>query len=187
MASMRKAIPLLLVVVLGAACSKTSQSSGFPSCTPHGFTSPGESLPDCTFEGFPGQPALRLVGLRGKPVVMNFWGSWCIACVRELPAMQRVSQALAGRVTFVGIDPTGVQGETEGAGENFARRAAITYRLAFDPNGMLLGHFVATVLRPTMPVTVFVNARGVVVERHFGGPLSERELRGFISLYLGVR
>ena len=175
-----------MVALLGVACSNATQRSAFAPCTPEGFTSPGEPLPDCTFEGFPGQSPLRLTKLRGRPVVLNFWGSWCIACLSELPAMQKVSRELAGRVTFVGVDPIGIQGETKGAGENFAARAGITYRLAFDPGGLLLAHFVATVLRPTMPVTVFVNSKGVVVERHFGGPLSERDLRGFIAQYLGV-
>src|SRR3954470_3372416 len=46
----------------------------------------------------------RLAALRGKPVVVNIWGSWCIPCRQEFPIFQRVSAAMGKRVVFLGLD-----------------------------------------------------------------------------------
>ncbi|MGZ4138643.1 MAG: TlpA family protein disulfide reductase, partial [Actinomycetota bacterium] len=106
-----------VLLMLATACSSSRPArSAYPPCTPHGFTSPGEALPDCTFEGFNGVSVVRLAALRGKPTVLNFWASWCIQCIAEMPSFQKVYAALGGRVAFVGVDVLGLQGETAGAG-----------------------------------------------------------------------
>ena len=134
-------------------------------------------MPDCTFEGFNGSADLRLTALKGKPVVMNFWASWCIDCIREMPAFQRVFAGFGGKVRFVGMDVLDIQGETKGAGRAFAKRTGVHYVMAFDPKGLLYGHFSSRTLLPT---TVFIDARGVVKERHFGA-LDASDLRAKIK------
>jgi thiol-disulfide isomerase/thioredoxin len=181
-----RALKLLVVLSLlgGAACSSTTTAAGFPPCTPHSLTSPGKRLPDCTFEGFNGSPTLHLAALRGKPTVLNFWASWCIQCIGEMPSFQRVYSSLGGRVAFVGMDVLGLQGETMGAGRAFANRTGVHYLLAFDPGGLLYGHF-QNQLRPVMPITVFVDANGVVKEQHFGA-LDAVSLRQKIEANFGI-
>jgi thiol-disulfide isomerase/thioredoxin len=181
-----RALRLLVVLSLlaGVACSSTPSASRFPACTPHSLTSPGKTLPDCTFEGFNGSPTLRLAALRGKPTVLNFWASWCIQCIGEMPAFQKVYSSLGGRVTFVGMNVLELQGETMGAGRTFAKRTGVHYQLAFDPAGLLYGHF-QNPLRPVMPITVFVDANGVVKEPHFGA-LDAATLRQKIRADFGI-
>ncbi|TMK81104.1 MAG: TlpA family protein disulfide reductase, partial [Actinobacteria bacterium] len=157
----------------------------FPPCTPHSFTSAGKKLPDCTFQGFNGSPTLRLASLRGRPTVLNFWASWCINCISEMPAFQKVHAALGNRVAFVGINVLGLQGETKGAGRAFAKRTGVHYQLAFDPGGLLYAHFYATTARPVMPITVFVDASGIVKEPHFG-PFDATSLRAAIRTDFGI-
>ena len=48
----------------------------------------------------------------GKPIVLNFWASWCAACIREMPELQKVYVSAAGAVQFLGVDLLGVDGET---------------------------------------------------------------------------
>jgi cytochrome c biogenesis protein CcmG/thiol:disulfide interchange protein DsbE len=168
-----------------SSCSSPSSANAFKPCTPHGFTTPGEKIPDCTFEGFNGSPTLRLTQLKGKPAVLNFWASWCINCIEEMPAFQRVFASLQGRVTFVGMDVLGLQGETKGAGRAFAKRTGVHYRLAYDPGGLLYAHFSPTIQRPIMPISVFIDAHGVVKERHFG-PFTAAELRNAIKKFLSI-
>jgi len=50
-----------------------------------------------------GDARIRLVDFRGKPVVVNFFASWCTACDFELPGFARVSDELRDQVTFVGV------------------------------------------------------------------------------------
>src|SRR5205807_5323858 len=142
------------------ACAGKGSPQPFAACTPHSLTSPGKALPECTFQGFNGSPSLRLASLRGKPAVLNFWASWCIQCIGEMPAFQRVYASLRGAVNFVGMNVL-LQGETMGAGRAFAKKTGVRYQLAFDPHGLLYGHF-QNPLRPVMPITVFVDGRGVV-------------------------
>jgi len=175
------AIPLL---VLSISCTSTTGASPFPACTPHSLTSQGKALPDCTFEGFNGSPTLKLSSLRGKPSVLNFWASWCIQCIGEMPAFQKVYASLGGKVAFVGMNVLNLQGETMGAGRSFAKRTGVHYQLAFDPNGLLYGHF-QNPLRPAMPITVFVDARGIVKDLNIGA-LDEKGLRQKIQADFGI-
>jgi peroxiredoxin len=181
-----RALKLLVVLCLlaGMACSSTPAASRFPPCTPHSLTSPGKKIPDCTFEGFNGSPTLRLASLRGKPTVLNFWASWCIQCIGEMPEFQKVYASLRGRVAFVGMNVLGLQGETMGAGRAFAKRTGVHYLLAFDPGGLLYGHFQSQ-LRPVMPITVFIDANGVVKEPNFGA-LDVASLRLKIKVNFGI-
>jgi cytochrome c biogenesis protein CcmG, thiol:disulfide interchange protein DsbE len=180
-----RALKLIVVLSLlsGIACSKPA-AAPFPPCTAHSFTSPGKKLPDCTFEGFNGSPTLKLSSLRGKPTVLNFWASWCINCISEMPAFQKVYASLGGRVSFVGMNVLGLQGETMGAGRAFAKRTGVRYRLAFDPGGLLYGHF-ASADRHILPVTVFIDAQGVVKEPHIGA-LEAADLREAIRRDFGI-
>ena len=176
---------IALPLVLATACSSGTKppTTALAPCTPKSFTSVGEALPDCTFEGYPGSPPLRLTELKGKPLVLNFWASWCIACIREMPAFQRAFASLGGKVTFVGMNVIGLQGETKTSGEGFAKRAGVRYLLAFDQDGLLYEHFST---RTLLPVTVFVGADLVVKQIHFGGPIGEQDLRADITKFLGV-
>jgi thiol-disulfide isomerase/thioredoxin len=185
------AVALALLTSLGAiACNSEPKANptafAYAPCTPNGFTSVGETLPDCTFEGFPGTPALRLADLKGKPIVLNFWASWCINCIAEMPDFQDVYESLGGKVAFVGMNVTGLQGETEAAGQSFAKAKGVRYLLAYDTDGLLYSHFSPSVERPVMPITVFVGPDLRVMERHFGGPISAKRLRDDIRKYFDI-
>jgi thiol-disulfide isomerase/thioredoxin len=145
----------------------------------------GERLPSCSFEGLGGRAPVRLAALRGKPLVLNFWASWCPNCVAEMPAFQKVYSDLAGQVGFVGMDLLDLEGETRIAAEAFAKTTRVTYPLAYDPGGGLYSHFSLRIVHPVMPVTVFVDAQGVLRERRFG-ELAEDDLRFVIREHFGI-
>jgi cytochrome c biogenesis protein CcmG/thiol:disulfide interchange protein DsbE len=124
-----------------------------------------------TYTAFDGSET-NLAALRGSPVVLNFWASTCAPCIDEMPAFERVSQAYAGRVRFVGLavhDP-------EASARNMARRTGVTYSLGFDPQGRIARAFGATGL----PATILLGPDGGVV-RHVGATLSGDELTGLIE------
>ncbi len=151
-------------------------------CKPEGIISVGESIPACTFEKI-GGGTLRLADLAGKPSLINFWASWCTFCIDEMPALQKVYASFGGRVTFVGANMLGVQGETAAAAEQFGRSTGVRYPLIYDTGGQLYANFSARLL---MPVTIFVRSDGIVAHRLFG-PISEDGLRELLSSKLGLQ
>lgn len=103
---------------------------------------------------------------RGGYTILNFWGSTCSACVRELPALERAHRDLGKAVTFLGVDVS----DTGRAGLAFANRAGVTYSLLSDTQGTVSGQYQITGL----PYTVILNPKGKVVIRHAGALTTEQ-------------
>jgi cytochrome c biogenesis protein CcmG/thiol:disulfide interchange protein DsbE len=119
--------------------------------------------------------------LRGKPIVLNFYASWCTVCDRELPDFQRVSQQLDGAVHVIGVNPQ--SNDTDSAQAAMIKRNGVTYPTIPDPQDELLRQFNTT---GGLPTTVFIDADGVVRKVH-NGLLTERLLLEEIATSLGVR
>lgn len=117
----------------------------------------------------------------GKPAVVNFYASWCTICDRELPDFQRVSEALAGEVQFVGVNPQ--SNDTDAAQAEMIERGGVTYPTVRDAGDALLREFNTT---GGLPTTLFVDADGVVRKVHHG-LLTEQALRQTVADVLGVR
>jgi len=71
---------------------------------PRAIDSPlvGRAAPDFTLPGLDGE-MVRLADLRGKPVVINFWATWCQPCVYEHPILIQAAKHYEGRVQFLGV------------------------------------------------------------------------------------
>lgn len=112
---------------------------------------------------------------RGKPLVVNFFASWCTPCLAELPGFERVGQNLDGQVGFLGVNLK----DSVRAGRRVVEQTGITFTVARDPDGKLFQSFGAV----AMPTTVFIDAGGKVVDVH-SGALSADELRDRIDKIL---
>lgn len=108
--------------------------------------------------------------LRGTPVVLNVWASWCDPCRQEAPILERTWRR-AGRprgVLFLGLD----QQDVEGDARRFMRQFAIDYLNVRDGSDEVPRRFGAS----GVPETYFIDARGKVVD-HVVGVLSPSQLR----------
>lgn len=76
-----------------------------------------------------------IVGLRGKPVVVNVWASWCGPCRVEAPLLQKASVHFGERVAFLGVDAR----DSEGDARDFLRRYGITYPNVVDADDEIVG------------------------------------------------
>ena len=125
--------------------------------------------------------ALSLHSLRGKPIVLNFWASWCGPCLAETPLLVRLEKVYGPRgVTFVGVD---VKDEISDA-RRFVGQYHVDYIVVRADDRVLRVYAVVG-----LPTTVFIRADGVVVDEEIGGfvgPGGEEELRGRLDQLLAA-
>jgi cytochrome c biogenesis protein CcmG/thiol:disulfide interchange protein DsbE len=178
----RRPMTLVVAVVLGlavaAALVTTSRSSDHEALVvSYDRNSGALDFRASTFAG----DVIDSDDLRGQPIVLNFYASWCTVCDRELPDFQRVSEQLEGRVQVLGVNPQ--SNDTDEAQRRMIQRAGITYPTLPDPQDELLRQFNTT---GGLPTTVFVDAGGVVRKVH-NGLLTEQLLLDEIAASFGVR
>jgi thiol-disulfide isomerase/thioredoxin len=103
-----------------------------------------------------GLPAVRarLASLRGTPVVINKWASWCQPCRAEFGIFQRVSVSLGREVAFIGIDS---EESSRADARAFLRSFPLSYPSYYDQSGQVGA---AVTDSAFTPVTVFYNRRG---------------------------
>ncbi len=97
---------------------------------------------------------IRLSNLRGKPVLLDFWASWCGPCRMQAPIVDQIAQQYAGRVHVVGVDT----GDSIGAAQAFAREAKLSYPSVFDGDGLAAKSFGVS----TLPTLVIIDQHGKV-------------------------
>lgn len=138
---------------------------------PLGGNVDGKKAPTTSFALLEGG-STSLAALRGKPVVLNFWAATCALCIKEMPAIESVHQALGDRVTFVGMD---VRDSVSG-GQELVKRTGVTYAIGRDPTGDIFTSFDAV----NLPTTVLVDEQGVIVATRTGA-LDVGSLRSLVE------
>ena len=119
----------------------------------------------------------RLASLRGYPVVVNKWASWCGPCQTEFPAFQSASVILGRRVAFVGVDGK----DHNQAAAAFLRKFPVTYPSYVDPEENVARAIQAATYYPQ---TVFFDRHGKPVFDHAGPYESASSLERDIRRYL---
>ncbi|KRF11469.1 hypothetical protein ASG90_17155 [Nocardioides sp. Soil797] len=120
---------------------------------------------------------LATSSLRGQVVVFNVWGSWCVPCVKEAPALVEVANEFDGQVLFVGINIR----DNEAAARAFERKYNVPYDsvVAQDsPRAML--SFDGALAAAAVPTTLVIDRQGRVAARAIG-PVSATTLRSLIQ------
>ncbi|MEO8359573.1 MAG: redoxin family protein [Vicinamibacteria bacterium] len=115
--------------------------------------------PDVFVKSLDGEGSLRLSSLKGKPVVVNFWASWCVPCVEEHAALSAFAQANPD-VAFVGI----VYEDTAENARAFLSQRGRAYTPYIDDSGKASIAFGVY----GVPETFFVNAAGTIVAKTVG-------------------
>jgi thiol-disulfide isomerase/thioredoxin len=131
----------------------------------------GDSLLDGGTDAFQAQ----LQSLRGHPVVVNKWASWCGPCRFEFPALQAAALRYGDRVAFLGVDSN----DSDDAAETFLDELPLPYPSYKDPDQEIAELFDAR----EFPTTVFYDSQGELVYARRGGYGSEDELVADIQKY----
>ncbi len=106
---------------------------------------------------------------RGRPLVINFWASWCFPCQTEMPLLESAYRSDHGAVRFLGIDTD----DKRQAAIKFLAHVHVTYPSLYMPER---GPVAISYDLVGLPITVFVSADGTLVGRHIG-PLNAPTLK----------
>jgi cytochrome c biogenesis protein CcmG/thiol:disulfide interchange protein DsbE len=124
----------------------------------------GQPVPDFTLQTTSGQ-TVTLSSLRGKPVIVNFWASWCVPCREEFPLLVSAYQKYAGQgLQIVGV----VHDDTAQSAGDFARSYGATWPLALDPSSTAWNAFNGAFV----PVSYYIDRDGIVRTVSYGPPPS---------------
>jgi thiol-disulfide isomerase/thioredoxin len=164
----------ILVGVIVLAVAKQSSTAGYDTST-RAFVLPSLAAPG----------KVHLANFRGRPVVVNFFASWCTQCAAELPVFDNDAQALRGKVDFVEVDA-----EETGDGRGFAQRfdlAGSVTAVARDVGGSQgSGLYEALGGNGSMPMTAFYGPDGALITTHTGA-FDASSLAGALQQYYGIQ
>lgn len=168
---------LLVLLVAGLTWIYLSRAQDPALLAPPGQRPPspqvGFPAPDFRLTNVDGQTR-DLAGLKGQPVVLNFWATWCPPCQAEMPALQRLADDYAARgVTVLGIN----QAETAEQVRGYLEARGIDFPVVLDADAAVSQAYRVR----SLPTTFFIDPYGVIDEIVVGGPLSRALLESKVQ------
>jgi peroxiredoxin len=165
---------VIAAIVAAATGFALWSSSGVPDPVGRGSAAPAFALPER-----PGPGEVSLAALRGQVVLLNFWATWCEPCEREMPAMQRLHQALAPaglRLLAVSVD------DSSDVVDDFRAKYGLTFTILWDRDQRVAKDYQTF----RFPETLLIGRDGVVIERYIGprewdSPLYEARIRKLLE------
>ena len=169
----------LLLIIVGALVGYTYLSRG--ESAPQLSENDGEAAvegedesapqpaPDFTVYNAEGNEITLSALMDGKPTVLNFWASWCGPCRSEMPHIQEAYERLGGEVSFVMINMTDGQRETQESAEEYMAESGWTFPIYFDSDydaAMTYGAY-------SLPQTYFIDADGRLIAAARGSMSAE--------------
>lgn len=127
----------------------------------------GFSAPDFTLDRMDGKP-IRLSELRGQPVLINLWASWCPPCRAEMPALDAVYRKYRD-AGFVVLAVNTTYQDAEADARAFVQRLGLTFPILFDRDGATSQRY----RLPALPTSYFIGRDGIIRDIVIGGPMSE--------------
>lgn len=156
-----------------AASENGSSAGGSSSGTESQAASSAVAAPDFTVYDANGK-AVRLSDFKGKPVVLNFWASWCYYCKQEMPEFNRVYGEEKDNIQFLFVDWTDGRQETQEKGEAFLKDSGYDFPAYYDLDQDAVSAYGLT----GIPATVFIRADGTVAGGRAGAMDGETLKKG---------
>lgn len=154
--------------------AENSVGTAKPNTDPHKNTAPDFTVLDANGK------KTRLSDKFGKPVVINFWATWCPPCRRELPDFDRLCIEYGDRVVFMMVNLTDGGRDTVDGTKSFVSKNGYTFPLYFDTESNAADAYNVS----SIPQTTFIDANGNVYTTRVGA-MNETVLRSYINALLG--
>jgi len=161
-------IIILVAFIAGAfwiwlsKASPSNTTSGAIPAPQTGFLAPDFELIDADGKTY------RLSALRGHPILINFWASWCTPCRQEMPAMERVYRQYQSQgFLILAVNSANQDSRTNALA--FSDQLELSFPILFDDSGETYQKYQVHAL----PTSFFVNADGIIQDVIVGGPMAE--------------
>ena len=113
----------------------------------------------------------------GKPIVLNFWASWCPPCKEEMPDFNKVYEEMGSEITFVMVDLVDGMRETKEKGEKYVAEQGFTFPVYYDIKGEAGRVYGVS----SIPTTIFIDKEGYIITG-VRGMIDEGVLREAIQM-----
>ncbi|HYI02581.1 TlpA family protein disulfide reductase [Hyalangium sp.] len=165
------AITLGAVLVCGALVFVLKDGFGRdPHAVP--FLLSGKPAPAFTLRSLDSEKPVKLEQFRGRPVVINFWASWCGPCRMEHPVLEWGAREFGGQAQFLGI----VFEDTDENARGFLQEMGASFPHLVDPRSRISVDYGVS----GVPETYFISAEGVILGKHVG-PIDPQSLANRIK------
>jgi len=169
----------LVAGLVGAVLAGGSDSGGTtrPGSVSGAGGDIGSTAPDFQLPALDGDGDVRLADFRGRPVIVNFWASWCNPCRKEFPLLQQaLRDHRADRLAVVGVTYQDIPGDSR----DFVKKQHATWPQGVDDNGEVAAAYGVRAI----PQSFFVRPDGTIAARAFG-TTTEAALADPLSKLLG--
>jgi peroxiredoxin len=156
-----------LVVLLAVNFSGTTGKGG--------STEVGAAAPDFSLEDVSGR-TVKLSDLRGKPVFVNFWASWCWPCREELPDIQRLFEAKQGAVNIITVNLTSTEVSADEV-RRFVKDSGFTMPVLLDTGGEVGEEYQIR----SLPLSLYLDDKGII-RKKINGVMTAEMLENFVDV-----
>ena len=132
----------------------------------------GGPAPIFKLEALDGQ-VVKLSNLKGQFVILNFWATWCVPCIKEMPEFQKAHIALSQKVKIIGINLA----ESKEKVDDYIRGKGYGFPILLDSFGNVSQDYEVIHL----PVTYVITPDGVIREKIFGGGITQKMIEARIN------
>ncbi len=136
----------------------------------------GEAMPSLRLVGLDGRTVALPEAWAGRPLLINFWASWCGPCIEEMPELQRLSVQQGAS----GIQVIGIALDEPAAVREFLARIPVRYPILVDTPGPADASVRLGNLRGVLPYSVLIGADGRILEQQVG-PFAAGEAGDFAA------
>lgn len=166
---MRRALLLLLACLLLTACAARPVAEVPPGSPVQIKVAEGFRAPDITAIDVQTGQTVKLSDLRGQPVFVNFWATWCGPCKIEMPAMEALYKESGPKLRILAVGQT--PWETKEQLATFAKNLGLTFPILYDEGAAAEAYGVVGV-----PTSYFMDGEGII-KAIYPGLLSEEKMR----------